>query len=78
MHLTLAGAANDYVGKGLTGGRIVIHAPREAEYDFLPFLAGNTVLYSGATGGEIFIAGRVGERFAVRNSGADACGRRRW
>ena len=71
MHLTLAGAANDYVGKGLTGGRIVIHAPREAEYDFLPFLAGNTVLY-GATGGEIFIAGRVGERFAVRNSGADA------
>ncbi len=71
IHLTLAGAANDYVGKGLTGGRIVIHAPREAEYDYLPFLAGNTVLY-GATGGEVFIAGRVGERFAVRNSGADA------
>ncbi len=71
IHLTLAGAANDYVGKGLTGGRIVIHAPREAQYEYTPFLAGNTVLY-GATGGEVFIAGRVGERFAVRNSGADA------
>ncbi len=82
LHLTLSGAANDYVGKGLGGGRIVIH-PRPASQlrgalngpDDLaaaaPVLAGNTVLY-GATGGEVFIAGRAGERFAVRNSGAVA------
>jgi glutamate synthase (ferredoxin) len=82
MNLTLAGEANDYVGKGLGGGRIVIH-PRpgsqlrgslEPEAGLsapAPVLAGNTVLY-GATGGEVFIAGRAGERFAVRNSGAVA------
>jgi glutamate synthase (ferredoxin) len=67
--LTLQGDANDYVGKGLGGGRLVIRPPEDDAGD--PVLAGNTVLY-GATGGELFVAGRVGERFMVRNSGAVA------
>jgi glutamate synthase (ferredoxin) len=71
MALTLSGEANDYVGKGLSGGRIVIRPPVEARFEYPPVLAGNTVLY-GATSGEVFIAGRAGERFAVRNSGAKA------
>jgi glutamate synthase (ferredoxin) len=66
---TLHGEANDYVGKGMGGGRIVIRPPADDAGD--PVLAGNTVLY-GATGGELYVAGRVGERFAVRNSGAFA------
>ena len=68
----LEGDANDYVGKGLSGGRIVIVPPEGSE--FAPqdnIIAGNTILY-GATSGEIFINGRVGERFCVRNSGASA------
>ncbi len=71
LHLTLIGVANDYVGKGLSGGRIVIHPSRDNRFDYVPYLGGNTILY-GATSGELYIAGRVGERFAVRNSGADA------
>jgi glutamate synthase (ferredoxin) len=72
LNLTLHGEANDYVGKGLAGGRIVIQLPTSrSESVQPPVLAGNTVLY-GATGGELFIAGRAGERFAVRNSGAVA------
>ena len=67
--LTLAGDANDYVGKGMSGGRITIRPPADDAGD--PVLAGNTALY-GATGGELFCAGRAGERFAVRNSGAVA------
>jgi glutamate synthase domain-containing protein 3 len=70
--LTLEGEANDYVGKGLSGGRIVIYPPRNSS--FLPeesILAGNVVLY-GATSGEVFLNGMAGERFAVRNSGATA------
>jgi glutamate synthase (ferredoxin) len=67
VELRLTGEANDYVGKGMGGGRIAIAAPPDDAGD--PWLAGNTVLY-GATGGELFIAGRAGERFAVRNSGA--------
>jgi glutamate synthase domain-containing protein 2/glutamate synthase domain-containing protein 1/glutamate synthase domain-containing protein 3 len=67
--LELHGEANDYVGKGMGGGRISIRPPDDDEGD--PVLAGNTVLY-GATGGQLFLAGRVGERFAVRNSGAVA------
>ncbi|HUH08485.1 MAG TPA: glutamate synthase-related protein [Egibacteraceae bacterium] len=63
----LTGEANDYVGKGMGGGRIVIRPPADDAGE--PVLVGNTVLY-GATGGELFIAGRAGERFAVRNSGA--------
>jgi glutamate synthase domain-containing protein 2/glutamate synthase domain-containing protein 1/glutamate synthase domain-containing protein 3 len=69
VELVLDGEANDYVGKGLGGGRIVIRAPDDDAGD--PVLVGNTVLY-GATSGELFVAGRAGERFAVRNSGATA------
>lgn len=68
----LEGDANDYVGKGLSGGKIVIVPP--AGSTFPPqdnIIAGNTILY-GATSGEIYINGRVGERFCVRNSGATA------
>jgi glutamate synthase (NADPH) large chain len=70
--MRLSGDANDYFGKGLSGGRLVVRPPLES-----PFLAeeqiiaGNVVLY-GATGGLVFIRGQVGERFCVRNSGADA------
>ncbi len=64
----LIGEANDYVGKGLCGGSIAISAAGEASHRG-DVLVGNTVLY-GATSGELFVAGRAGERFAVRNSGA--------
>ncbi|MEO7649606.1 MAG: glutamate synthase subunit alpha, partial [Bryobacteraceae bacterium] len=70
--LTLEGDSNDYVGKGLSGGRVVVYPPREST--FLPeenILVGNVVLY-GATSGEAFFNGVAGERFAVRNSGATA------
>ncbi|MDT8317111.1 MAG: glutamate synthase subunit alpha, partial [bacterium] len=70
--MILEGEGNDYVGKGLSGGRIVIHPPRAASY--APednIIAGNTLLY-GATSGEAFFNGVVGERFCVRNSGANA------
>jgi len=66
--LKLFGEANDYVGKGLSGGTIVIRAGQNASKRG-DVLAGNTVLY-GATSGQLFIAGQAGERFAVRNSGA--------
>jgi glutamate synthase domain-containing protein 2/glutamate synthase domain-containing protein 3 len=66
--LKLAGEANDYVGKGLSGGTIVVSAGSAASRRG-DVLAGNTVLY-GATSGQLFISGRAGERFAVRNSGA--------
>ncbi len=66
VELQLTGEANDYVGKGMGGGRIVIRPPDDDVGD--PVLVGNTVLY-GATGGALFVAGRAGERFAVRNSG---------
>jgi glutamate synthase domain-containing protein 2/glutamate synthase domain-containing protein 1/glutamate synthase domain-containing protein 3 len=69
VELRLRGEANDYVCKGMGGGRVMIQAPANDAGD--PFLAGNTILY-GATGGQLFIAGRAGERFAVRNSGAVA------
>jgi glutamate synthase (ferredoxin) len=68
INLRLFGEANDYVGKGLSGGNIAITAGEEASLRG-DVLAGNTVLY-GATSGELYIAGRSGERFAVRNSGA--------
>ncbi len=72
LNLTVDGDANDYVGKGMNGGRIVI----KNTSDFVKenkdtVLAGNTCLY-GSTGGELFVAGSAGERFAVRNSGANA------
>jgi glutamate synthase domain-containing protein 2/glutamate synthase domain-containing protein 1/glutamate synthase domain-containing protein 3 len=69
VELILEGDANDYVCKGMAGGRVVVRPPADDAGD--PVLVGNTVLY-GATGGTLFVAGRAGERFAVRNSGAVA------
>jgi glutamate synthase (NADPH) large chain len=72
IQIRLVGDANDYVGKGLSGGRIIVHP-----HPFAPFtaeehiVAGNVIGY-GATSGEIFLRGKVGERFCVRNSGATA------
>jgi glutamate synthase domain-containing protein 3 len=63
------GEAHDYLGKGMGGGRVTVRPPQGDAGDAV--LAGNTVLY-GATGGQVFVAGRVGERFMVRNSGATA------
>ncbi len=72
LNLTLDGDANDYVGKSMTGGRIVIRPPADAGYSGRDtVIMGNTCLY-GATGGKVFAAGLAGERFAVRNSGAHA------
>ena len=68
IHFKLEGEANDYVGKGLSGGTIAITAGPGASRRG-DVLAGNTVLY-GATSGQLFVAGRAGERFAIRNSGA--------
>ena len=68
----LEGEANDYLGKGLSGGRIIVRPDPDAHFDASEnTIAGNTLLY-GATSGSLFIAGRAGERFAVRNSGAVA------
>ncbi len=70
LTLILEGDANDYTGKGLSGGKMIVHSPRDAT--FIPeenILIGNVVLY-GATGGEAYFRGVAGERFAVRNSGA--------
>jgi glutamate synthase (NADPH) large chain len=68
--LRLEGDANDYVAKGLSGGRVIIHPPRHARFAAEEnIIAGNVIAY-GATGGEIFLRGVVGERFCVRNSGA--------
>ncbi len=72
MLLRIFGEANDYVGKGMSGGEIMIRPPRNAKYaTHENAIIGNTVLY-GATGGTLFAAGRAGERFCVRNSGAVA------
>jgi glutamate synthase (ferredoxin) len=70
LTLKLSGEANDYVGKGLSGGTIIIHSGNSASKRG-DVIAGNTVAY-GATSGQLFIAGQAGERFAVRNSGAIA------
>jgi glutamate synthase (NADPH/NADH) large chain len=68
----LEGVANDYVGKGLSGGKLVIRTPEETPFDPAEnTLIGNVALY-GATGGEVYVNGVAGERFAVRNSGARA------
>jgi glutamate synthase (NADPH/NADH) large chain len=78
--LSLSGDANDYVGKGLSGGRLVVRPDETAPFVVAAstlggaedqIIAGNTILY-GATSGELYLRGRVGERFAVRNSGAVA------
>ncbi|WP_328322818.1 glutamate synthase large subunit [Kribbella sp. NBC_00382] len=70
--LRLEGDANDYVGKGLSGGRVVIRPDRDARFDAADqIIAGNVIAY-GATSGELFINGGAGQRFCVRNSGATA------
>jgi glutamate synthase (NADPH/NADH) large chain len=70
--LELEGDANDYLGKGLSGGQLIVYPPRAARFaSHENVIAGNVVLY-GATGGAAYIAGQAGERFAVRNSGARA------
>ena len=72
LHMYLEGDANDYVGKGMAGGKLVLFPPRNSEFQSQETsIMGNTCLY-GATGGHLFAAGRAGERFAVRNSGAFA------
>lgn len=72
LHMYLEGDANDYVGKGMAGGKLVIYPPRESGFkSHDTTIIGNTCLY-GATGGKLFAAGLAGERFAVRNSGCHA------
>ena len=71
MNLKVEGDVNDYLGKGMNGGRIVVKPPKRLEKNLNNIVAGNTALY-GATGGKLFVSGGVGERFAVRNSGATA------
>ena len=74
VNLKLEGECNDYFGKGLSGGRISILPPARSNEDFKAeenIIAGNTGLY-GATSGELYVNGKVGERFGVRNSGAIA------
>jgi glutamate synthase (NADPH/NADH) large chain len=72
LHMYLEGDANDYVGKGMAGGKLVIRPPADSRYASNEnAIMGNTCLY-GATGGKLFAAGMAGERFGVRNSGAHA------
>src|SRR5690606_18517875 len=72
--MRLNGDANDFVGKGLSGGRVIVRPPHNAAEGFVPednIIAGNVILF-GATSGEVLIRRIAGERFAVRNSGATA------
>ncbi len=72
LHMYLEGDSNDYVGKGMAGGKLVIYPPKVSEFESQESsIIGNTCLY-GATGGRLFAAGIAGERFGVRNSGAHA------
>ncbi len=72
LHMVLTGDANDYVGKGMAGGKLTIRPPQGVAYkSHEATIIGNTCLY-GATGGRLYAAGKAGERFAVRNSGAKA------
>ncbi|MGB1907528.1 MAG: glutamate synthase large subunit, partial [Spongiibacter sp.] len=72
LHMYLEGDANDYVGKGMAGGKLVIYPPKNSAFKSQETsIIGNTCLY-GATGGKLFAAGTAGERFGVRNSGAHA------
>ncbi len=70
LTLEIEGDANDYVGKGMAGGRLIVYPPKGAAFEsHRAIIVGNTCLY-GATGGELYAAGMAGERFGVRNSGA--------
>jgi glutamate synthase (ferredoxin) len=72
MTFTLEGDANDYVGKGLSGGKIIVYPPKNSTFEAAEnIIIGNVALY-GATSGEAYISGMAGERFCVRNSGVDA------
>ena len=72
VRIVLTGESNDYVGKGMSGGEIILLPPATAKFNPMDnAICGNTVLY-GATGGSLFVRGRAGERFAVRNSGGTA------
>ena len=72
LTLEINGDSNDYFGKGLSGGKLIVHAPKEARYNPSEnIIIGNVALY-GATSGEAYIAGMAGERFCIRNSGATA------
>ena len=72
LHMYLEGDCNDYVGKGMAGGKLVVSPPKGSRFESrITSIVGNTCLY-GATGGRLFAAGVAGERFAVRNSGAHA------
>jgi len=72
VNIKLIGESNDYVGKGMNGGEIVVHPTEDARFDWSNnIIIGNVCLF-GATGGKLFAAGRAGERFCVRNSGASA------
>lgn len=72
IRMKLIGEANDYVGKGMNGGEIIVRPPENARFEWSKNqIAGNTIMY-GATGGKLFCAGRAGERFCVRNSGGIA------
>lgn len=72
LNMYLEGDANDYVGKGMTGGKLVIRPPQQSQFDSQETaIVGNTCLY-GATGGKLYASGQAGERLAVRNSGATA------
>ena len=72
LHMYLEGDSNDYVGKGMAGGKLVVYPPRNSEFKSQETaIIGNTCLY-GATGGRLFAAGIAGERFGVRNSGCHA------
>lgn len=72
LHMYLEGDSNDYVGKGMAGGKLVVYPPADSQYSSEDTaIIGNTCLY-GATGGRLFAAGIAGERFGVRNSGCDA------
>ena len=72
IQIRVTGDANDYCGKGLSGGRVIVRAPAEVTFEPTEnIIAGNVLLY-GATGGEAFFHGLAGERFCVRNSGAEA------
>src|SRR6185369_16074891 len=72
LTLTLAGDANDYVGKGLSGGKIVVHPPQNATFKAAENVIIGNVAFYGATSGEAYINGMAGERFGVRNSGVSA------
>jgi glutamate synthase (ferredoxin) len=72
MTLVLEGDSNDYIGKGLSGGRIVVFPPKEAKFAAEENIIVGNVAFYGATAGEAFIRGVAGERFCVRNSGIDA------